>query len=160
MQVTNTIVENTLALCEDCGLTMNHITDGAFQCFVQDSHEITFRARLHASPTSTPMELINYIIQWVENGASLAISGVLLSVDQGCDIVIESFSEPECNHEQQMTTQTITTVTMPTTQDRSATTTASHPVTISLTETTILPTGMDTHTTHSSIACKHTHMYR
>ena len=93
MQVASAIADNTAELCEHCGLTTNHITDGAFQCFVQNAHEVTFRARLHSSPTSTPMELINHIIYWIENGASIAINGILLSVDQSCDIVIESFSE-------------------------------------------------------------------
>ena len=149
-QVTSTIIDNVLAQCgEDCVFTTNHITEGAFQCFIQDSHEVTFRARLHASPTATPMQLINYIIHWIENGASVALSGILLSVDQRCDIVIESFSEPECS-EQQITTQTITTATTPTTQGRSVTmatsqlvTTPSTVTTVPIAETTTVPAGKD-----------------
>ena len=134
---------------------MNHITDGAFQCFVQDSHEVTFRARLHASPTATSMQLINYIIHWIENGASVALSGILLSVDRRCDIVIESFSESECS-EQQVTTQTITTTTISTTQDGSVTMATSQMATTPFTETTVpiaetttVPSGIDTFTTHA-----------
>ena len=89
---------------------MNHITDGAFQCFTQDSHEVTFRARLHATPTTTPMQLINYVIHWIEEGASVALSGILLSVDEGCDVVIESFSKPECSG-QPLTTHAIAITT-------------------------------------------------
>ena len=114
----STVVDNVLEQCEDCGLTMNHITNGAFQCFIQDSHEVTFRARLHASPTTSSTQLINYIIHWIETGASVALSGILLSVDRGCDIVIESFSEPECNGRQLTTPPAITT---PTTGDGSVT---------------------------------------
>lgn len=146
----STIVDNVLAQCEDCGLTMNHITNGAFQCFIQDSHEVTFRARLHASPTATTNQLINYIIHWIETGASVALSGILLSVDQGCDIVIESFSEPECNG-QPLTTHAITTATTPTTKDESVTTATSPLVSTLFTKTTVqaiaetatIPPGID-----------------
>ena len=135
-QVTSTVVDNVLAQCENCGLTTNHITNGAFQCFIQDSHEVTFRARLHASPTATLTQLINYIIHWIETGASVALSGILLSVDRGCDIVIESFSEPECNG-QHLTKDAITIATTPTTRDESVTMTTSPLVSTPFSETTV-----------------------
>ena len=131
-----------LAQCDDCGLTTNHVTNGAFQCFIQDSHEVTFRARLHASPTAASNQLINYIIHWIETGASVALSGILLSVDRGCDVVIESFSDPECNG-QHLTTHTVATATTPTIQNESVTMTTSPLVSMPSTPvaetTTILP---------------------
>ena len=148
MKVIDTIVENTLELCEDCGLNRNHITDGAFQCFTQNAHEVTFRARLHVSPSSSLMELINYIIDWIENGASVAIDGILLSVDQRCDIVLESFSDPECHHECQTTT--LTYDEMPTTTslggsttmtDSESTTVPSVEATAPFTKVTAIPAG-------------------
>ena len=149
MQVTSIVVDNVLAQCEDCGLTTNHITNGAFQCFIQDSHEVTFRARLHASPTATLTQLINYIIHWIETGASVALSGILLSVDRGCDIVIGSFSEPECNG-QHLTTDAITIATTPTTRDGSVTMTTSPLVStpffetaVPVIETTTIPPGIE-----------------
>lgn len=148
IEVINTIVENTLELCEDCGLTRNHITDGAFRCFTQNAHEVTFRARLHISPSSSLMELINYIITWIENGATVAIDGILLSVDQRCDIVLESFSDQECHHEHQTTT--LTSYEIPTTiQGGSTTMTISESTTVSpveatapFTELTAIPAGI------------------
>ena len=144
------MVDNVLAQCQDCGITMNHITNGAFQCFVQDSHEVTFRARLHASPTATLTQLINYIIHWIETGASVAISGILLTVDWRCDIVIDSFSEPECNGRQVTTPYVIITATTPTTRDGSVTmatsplvSTSFSEITIPVTETTTTPPGTD-----------------
>lgn len=137
MKVINTIVENTLELCEDCGLTRNHITDGAFQCFTQNAHEVTFRARLHVSPSSSLMELINYIVDWIENGASVAIDGILLSIDQRCDIVLESFSDPECHHEHQTTTLTYE---MPTTTSPGGSTTVE--TTAPFTRVTAIPAGI------------------
>ena len=95
-QVIKAIIDNTASLCESCGLTVNHIADGGFQCFTQDAHEVTFRAHLYATPTATLQQLIAHMSHWVDNGASIAISGLLLTVDSRCDIVIASFSEPEC----------------------------------------------------------------
>ena len=90
------IVDNTVSLCGSCGLTANHIADGGFQCFTQGAHEVTFRAHLYATPTATLQQLITHISHWVKNGATIAISGLLLTVDRRCDIVITSFSKPEC----------------------------------------------------------------
>lgn len=95
-QVIQAIIDNTASLCESCGLTVNHVADGGFQCFTQGAHEVTFRAHLYATPTATLQQLIAHISHWVTNGASIAISGLLLTVDSRCDIVIASFSEPEC----------------------------------------------------------------
>jgi hypothetical protein len=95
-QVIEAIIDNTASLCESCGLTVNHVADGGFQCFTQGAHEVTFRAHLYATPTATLQQLIANISHWVTNGASVAISGLLLTVDSRCDIVIASFSEPEC----------------------------------------------------------------
>ena len=140
-QVINTIVDSTRELCEDCGLTVNHITGGAFQCFVQNAHEVTFRAHLHASPNSSTIELINYIIQWVENGASIAIRGILLSVDRRCDVVIESFSEPECHQVQPVTTHKPTTEDVSATMDTSTTIPLAERTVPSI-ETTAIPAGI------------------
>ena len=129
--MTKAIVDNTITQCGSCGLTANHIADGGFQCFTQGAHEVTFRAHLYATPTSTPQELITHIIHWVKNGASVAISGLLLTVDRRCDVVIESFSEPECYQVDQtseppaLTTAEMTTskrVTIPTTTVADSTT--------------------------------------
>ncbi len=95
-QVIEAIIDNTASLCESCGLTANHVADGGFQCFTQGAHEVTFRAHLYATPTATLQQLTTHISHWVTNGASVAISGLLLTVDSRCDIVIASFSEPEC----------------------------------------------------------------
>ncbi len=117
---------------------------------MQDSHEVTFRARLHASPTANLTQLINYIIHWVETGASVAISGILLSVDRGCDIVIESFSDPECTGRQVTTPHVITTATTPTARDGSITMATSPSVStpfseirVPVTEITTIPSGED-----------------
>ena len=117
-QVTNAIVDNTNAFCENCGLSRNHIADGAFQCFSQGAHEVTFRAHLYATFTSSPQELIYYIINWVRSGVSIPINGLLLTVDRSCDVAIESFSELECTkYQQHQTTELAVTAGVITTKD-------------------------------------------
>lgn len=119
------ITDNIAALCESCGLTVNHVADGGFQCFTQGAHEITFRAHIYATPTATLQQLIAHVSHWVKNGASIAIDGLLLTIDRECDIVIASFSEPECygvvetseppilTNVERVTTETVTTTIVP-----------------------------------------------
>ena len=85
------------------------------------------------------MELINYIIDWIENGASVAVDGILLGVDQRCEIVLQSFSDPECH---EMTTQTYALPT--TTQGESTATAISQSSTVPYVETTVATTEMTT----------------
>ena len=152
MQVTNAVVDHTHILCDSCGLTSNHIADGAFQCFTQGAHEVTFRAHLYATLTKTPQELINYTVDWVKNGASIVINGLLLTVDRTCDVVIESFSEPECT-QQPWTTEPVSIDSETNAMNVSIleTTTVSTPQTTTLThETTQLEQPTKTSTLHFS----------
>ena len=80
----------------------------------------------------------------------MAVSGILLTVDRGCDIVIDSFSEPECNGRQVTTPHVIITATTPTTRDGSVTMATSPLVStpfseiiIPVTEITTTPPGTD-----------------
>ena len=82
---------------------------------------MTFRARLHATPQTNTTELINHMLQWVENGATISVGGVLLNVVPDCDLVITSFSDPECeiNMDEEITTVSTlpsTTMTLTTTE--------------------------------------------
>ena len=65
----------------------------------------------------------------------------MLSIDQGCDVVIQSFTESECHHVQQLTTSTPTTQVIPATMD--APTTASLAErTVPFVEGTTMPIGI------------------
>ncbi len=74
----------------------NHFTESAFQCFSQNGHEVTFRTTLHETSQFSIMELINAILQWIDAGAVTSLSGVLLTVDPQCEVIIESIIDPEC----------------------------------------------------------------
>lgn len=99
-------MSNVLELCDNCELSTEHFTDGAFQCFRPDSHNITFRAELY---TTYNEEIIRHITSWVQNGATITISGLLLRVDSACNVIITSYNEPECNEVQYSTTAVQTT---------------------------------------------------
>lgn len=78
-----------------CDVSTILVSDGVFRCFRQNSHEITFRARIHASEVGV-RDLIRYLTEWVSGGPVVSIGGVLLRADPECEVVIDSFSSDEC----------------------------------------------------------------
>lgn len=57
---------------------------------------MTFRARLHGTAQVTSSQLIVYIEQWKAMDVTIAVQGVLLSVDRACIVAVSSFSDLEC----------------------------------------------------------------
>ena len=57
---------------------------------------MTFRARLHGTAQVTSSQLIAYIEQWKAMDVTIAVQGVLLSVDRACIVAVSSFSDLEC----------------------------------------------------------------
>ena len=97
--VTTTVQENTQNLCQ-CGFSLQHISDGAFECF-SNPDEVTFRARLHGTGQASSSQLMSYMKQWIMGDVTLLVQGLNLRVDSTCSIAISSFSDPECESEQQ-----------------------------------------------------------
>ena len=98
MEVIDDIISNIQSPCQ-CSITTNHITDAVFQCFEQNAHQVTFRARVYPTPQAEAMNIINNITAWSTSGASVSVHGVLLSVDPQCAVKIASLSAPECGGE-------------------------------------------------------------
>ena len=71
------VAEETEELCR-CGFTAEHITEGGLECF---SSEVTFRAKLHRTEQTIIEDLIRYLEQLVENGVTVLIQGLTLTVD-------------------------------------------------------------------------------
>ncbi len=109
-ELTIAIIDGANNLCSsaNCGLMANHFTDSSFRCFSQNAHEVTFRTTLLETEQFSIMELINAILQWIDSGAVTSVSGVLLTIDPQCEVVIESIADPECtsNGTQSHTTTT------------------------------------------------------
>ena len=97
--MTTTVQENTENICQ-CGFSLQHISDGAFECF-SNPDEVTFRARLHGTAQASSSQLVNYIEQWSARDVTIAVRGLRLRVDSSCSIAISSFSDPECETERQ-----------------------------------------------------------
>lgn len=57
-------------------------------------------------------DLINLMLQWIGNGATINVGGVLLNVEADCDLIIRSFGDPECESDED---DPVTTATQPST---------------------------------------------
>ena len=59
---------------------------------------VTFRARLGGSSETDSGSLISLLAMesWVSGGATIIVSGVLMTVDAECSVAISSLSEGEC----------------------------------------------------------------
>ena len=96
--ITNRVVQNINQICQ-CGVSAELITEGAFQCFRNSDHQVTFRARLRGTAQITSSQLLAYLEMFVVNGDSsttIAVQGVRLDVDNSCPVAINSFSDPQC----------------------------------------------------------------
>ena len=57
---------------------------------------MTFRARLGGSSETDSSSLISLLESWVSGGATIIVTGVLMTVDTECSVAISSLSEGEC----------------------------------------------------------------
>ena len=56
-----------------------------------------YRARLEGTSETDSGSLISLIEQWVKGGASIIVTGVLMTVDSECSVAISSLSDGECS---------------------------------------------------------------
>ena len=65
---------------------------------------MTYRARLEGTSETDSDSLISLIEDWVRGGgASVIVTGILMTVDSHCSVAISSLSEPECSPAQPVT---------------------------------------------------------
>ena len=78
-----------------CGFSVTYFANGGFQCF-QGSAEgaVTYRTQLNVPQGS--VDFVEQVSMWLSTRPSVALTGVLLRFDSACNLVIESFSDPEC----------------------------------------------------------------
>ena len=100
--MTTTVQESAENICQ-CGFSLQHISDSAFECF-SNPDEVTFRARLQGTAQASSTKLVNYIEQWSTTDVTIGVQGLRLRVDSSCSIAISSFSDPECETERQQPT--------------------------------------------------------
>ena len=106
--VSNAILEELTLSCVECGIT-DDITDRqSFTCFLESPTYVTYRARLEGTSETDSGSLISLIEDWVSGGASIIVTGVLMTVDSECSVAITSLSEGECSPTQPPTSSTAT----------------------------------------------------
>ena len=85
-----------VSLCPDCGFTDAAIDKQSFSCYPDTPSFVTYRARLEGTSLTDSDNFISLIEQWVMEGASVIVSGVLMKVDSKCSVEISDLSEDEC----------------------------------------------------------------
>ncbi|CAI8044499.1 hypothetical protein GBAR_LOCUS24676 [Geodia barretti] len=94
-------------------LKLEHITDAVvkvlkapsdiientfFVCYPESPSFVTYRASLEGTSETDSSSLVSLIEAWVRGGgASVIVTGVLMTVDSHCSVAISSPSEPECS---------------------------------------------------------------
>ena len=92
--ITKVVIEELTTLCAECD---NDIIDNqSFVCFPESPTSVTYRARLKGTSETDSGSLISLIEKWVSGGASIIVTGVLMTVDSECSVTISSLSEGEC----------------------------------------------------------------
>ena len=93
--ITSAIIEQLMGSYTECS---NDIIDKqSFSCFPESPTHVTYRTRLEGTSETDSGSLISLIEQWVRGGASIIVTGVLMTVDSECSVAISSLSEGECS---------------------------------------------------------------
>ena len=103
--ITAAVMAVLQASCGECVSEMV-IDNQFFVCYPQSPSHVTFQGRLEGTSERESGSFISLIEEWVRGGkASVIVTGVLMTVDPHCSVVISSLSEGECSP----TTDTTTT---------------------------------------------------
>ena len=94
--ITSAVLEELTASCVECGISSDIIDRQSFSCFPESPTHVTFRARLGGSSETDSVSLISLLESWVSGGATIIVTGVLMTVDAECSVAISSLSEGEC----------------------------------------------------------------
>ena len=84
------------ASCGECVSEMV-IDNQFFVCYPESPSHVTYRARLEGTSERESGSLISLIEEWVRGGASVIVTGVLMTGDPDCSVAISSLSEGECS---------------------------------------------------------------
>ena len=95
--ITSAILEQLTLSCAECGITSDIIDKPSFACYSESPSSVTYRARLEGTSETNSTTLISLIEEWVSDGASIIVTGVLIRVDSDCSVAISSLSQGECS---------------------------------------------------------------
>ena len=90
------IIQILKAGCAEC--SSDTLDEQSFSCFEESPSFLTYRARLEGTSETDSGSLISLIEAWVRGGgASVIVTGVLMTVDSQCSVTISFPSDPECS---------------------------------------------------------------
>ena len=89
------MVDQLKTSCGECSGEM--IDNQFFVCYSESPSFVTYRARLEGTRETDGGSLISLIEEWVRGGASLIVTGVLMTVDSKCSVTISSPDQTECS---------------------------------------------------------------
>ena len=82
--ITNAVIGELTVSCAECGITNDIIDQQSFTCFPESPTYVTYHARLEGTSETDSDSLISPIDEWVSDGVSIIVTGVLMTVDSGC----------------------------------------------------------------------------
>ena len=100
--ITNALLNQLTAWCAEC--SDGTIDTQFFICYLDSPTHVTYRVRLEGNSETDSGSIISLIEEWVRGGASIIVTGVLMTVDSECSVAISSLSEGECSTTQPPTT--------------------------------------------------------
>ena len=95
MDIMSAVVELVETMCS-CIFTEDDIMNTEFSCRSVEN-TVVFRGEIVYTPDRfTAEDLVVFISQWVQDGASIVVDGIRLDVDSTCPAELESFSSEDC----------------------------------------------------------------
>ena len=91
------MLNQLIGVCgDDCGITSDIIDIPSFDCDPDSTTTVIYLARLSGTSERDSDYLISVIQDWVNNGASIIVASILMTIDTKCMIFIPSLNEREC----------------------------------------------------------------
>ena len=81
---------------DDCDITSDIIDIPSFDCDPDSTTTVIYLARLSGTSERDSDYLITVIQDWVNDGASIRVAGIRMTVDIKCAVSISSLDELEC----------------------------------------------------------------
>ena len=91
------MLDQLIVVCgDDCDITSDIIDIPSFDCDPDSTTTVIYLARLSGTSESDSDYLITMIQDWVNDGASIRVAGIRMTVDTKCAVSISSLHELEC----------------------------------------------------------------
>ena len=81
---------------DDCDITSDIINIPSFDCDPDSTTTVIYLARLSGTSERDSDYLITVIQDWVNDGASIRVAGIGMTLDTKCEVSISSLDELEC----------------------------------------------------------------